>query len=448
MEKKPRNLASARVPRYTSYPTATQFSSDVGPLTAKGWLADLQTDQAVSLYLHVPFCRQVCWYCACNMKLAAREEPLVAYTSDLIKEIELIAQHLPGPMRLAHIHWGGGTPTSLRPELMSAIMATVHNNFLIDRGAEIAMEIDPRTFRPGVEHDLAGMGVTRASLGVQEFDEDVQRMINRIQPYAQVCDVVYRLRAAGVRGINFDLMYGLPGQTVSTISETMQKVLTLKPDRIALFGYAHVPWMAKRQTRIHEGHLPGVKDRQNQSAAAAEILVSAGYIRIGLDHFVCPDDGLYAAFKQHRLVRNFQGYSDDPAQSILGVGSSAISKLPQGYCQNITETGAWSRAIASGDLPVARGRVQTAEDRLRRQVILELMCYLHADVGAIARSHGWAEETLDAEIAACRALPFHQSITVEQRSITVREDARPMIRIVAQQFDQYASLTDAHASAV
>ncbi|MEM7061001.1 MAG: oxygen-independent coproporphyrinogen III oxidase [Pseudomonadota bacterium] len=440
--------ASARVPRYTSYPTATHFSSDIDGTTGRRWLTELPPDEAVSLYLHVPFCRKICWYCACNMKLALREEPLVAYAADLIQHIELTASHLPVAMSLAHVHWGGGTPTSLRPELMSAIMGRVHDRFLLNPDAEVAVEVDPRTFRNGIEHDLAGIGTTRVSVGVQEFDRGVQKIINRIQPYAQVCNVVDRLRAVGVRGINFDLMYGLPGQTCSTISKTMQKVLTLQPDRIALFGYAHVPWMAKRQIKVSDDLLPNPQERLEQANMAADILVGAGYIRIGLDHFVRPDDGLYSAFKDHCLIRNFQGYSDDPARTILGIGSSAISSLPQGYCQNITETGAWSRCIAKDLLPVARGCILTPEDLVRRDIIMELMCYLQADVGLISRRHGWAEDKFDANVDACKAPPLDESVTIEGRRIKLHENARIMIRVIAQQFDQYNFSTNAHSSAV
>lgn len=433
------NLAKARVPRYTSYPTAAQFTEGVTPAIASDWLRALPPDQSISLYLHVPFCRQVCWYCACNMKLAAREQPLIDYTADLMSHIDLAAAQMPDGIKIAHVHWGGGTPTSLPPALMDQIMGQVRGRFDLCPDAEIAVEIDPRTFDEGREDDLAALGTSRVSLGVQEFDPKVQMLVNRIQPYAKVCDVVHRLRRAGITGINFDLMYGLPGQTVPTITDTMEKALTLTPDRIALFGYAHVPWMAKRQTKIPTEELPGLEERLAQADAAATVLTRAGYVRVGLDHFVRPGDGLAKAMRDNRLVRNFQGYSDDPATAIVGLGSSAISSVPQGYFQNVTETGAWARAIADGDLPVARGVALTAEDRLRREIINDLMCYMRVDIGAVLKHHGRAESSFDDVITGCQALEQDGIVQISGRVLRVTEPGRAALRLVAVQFDEYAS---------
>lgn len=430
-------LAHRRTPRYTSYPTAAQFSEAVGPSDAADWLAGLPGEKPLSLYLHVPFCRQICWYCACNMKLAAQETPLLRYTSDLMEEIKRVAEVFGIRKRIGHLHWGGGTPTALPEEALMRAMEAVTSRFDLDPGAEVAFEIDPRTFSRSMAGTLAMLGTTRVSFGVQEFDPHVQAAVNRLQPFSMVRETVDWIREAGIAKVNFDLMYGLPHQSVETLLKTIRLAVSLAPDRVALFGYAHVPWMAKRQRMIDPDVLPDAAERIRQAAAAAEALEAAGYRRIGLDHFARAGDNLVLAEQSGCLSRNFQGYTDDPAGMVVGLGATAISSLPQGIYQNIGETGAWARAIREGRLPVARGLKLTAEDRLRAEVISDLMCYLRVDLAEVLARHHRPASDFDRQLADCAEYARMGLVEIEERTIRVTEEGRPMVRIVASLFDAY-----------
>ncbi len=429
--------AELRVPRYTSYPPAPRFAAEVDGERYGDWLAELPEDAALSLYLHVPFCKKVCWYCACNMKLAAREDPVRAYGAVLQREIALVAGRLPGRMAVASVHWGGGTPTSMPLDALAALMTELRAAFALAPDAEVAFELDPRTFAAEAAPALAAMGATRASLGVQEFDPKVQAAVNRIQPYDVVRATVERLRAVGIGSINFDLMYGLPFQTEETLARTVAQTAGLRPDRVALFGYAHVPWMAKNQRMVPEAALPGAAERFAQAEAAARLLVEHGYERIGLDHFALPDDAMAVAARAGTLARNFQGYTVDGADALIGLGATSISALPQGYVQNITETGAYSRAVTEGHLPVARGYALAGEDRLRRAVIERLMCDLAVDLDAVARAHGYAPGHFAPELARCGQFVEDGLARVEGSLLTVPEAGRAALRVVASLFDQH-----------
>ena len=429
--------AELRVPRYTSYPPAPRFAAEVDGGRYGDWLAELPKDAALSLYLHVPFCKKVCWYCACNMKLAAREDPVRAYGAVLQREIALVAGRLPGRMAVASVHWGGGTPTSMPLDALAALMTDLRAAFALAPDAEVAFELDPRTFAAEAAPALAAMGATRASLGVQEFDPKVQAAVNRIQPYDVVRATVERLRAVGIGSINFDLMYGLPFQTEETLARTVAQTAGLRPDRVALFGYAHVPWMAKNQRMVPEAALPGAAERFAQAEAAARLLVEHGYERIGLDHFALPDDAMAVAARAGTLARNFQGYTVDGADALIGLGATSISALPQGYVQNITETGAYSRAVTEGHLPVARGYALAGEDRLRRAVIERLMCDLAVDLDAVARAHGYAPGHFAPELARCSQFVEDGLARVEGSLLTVPEAGRAALRVVASLFDQH-----------
>ena len=285
----------ARVPRYTSYPTAPHFSAAVGEAALRSWFGDLPGNARLSLYLHIPFCRKMCWYCGCNMKLAARYQPIAAYVGRLIEEIHLVADALPGRLSVRHIHWGGGTPTTLSPQDFARVDDALRRRFTITEDAEIAVEIDPRTLTLETVEALARMGCNRASLGVQEFDEGVQRAINRVQPFETVARATGWLGDQGIGAINFDLMYGLPQQTAAMLARTVGKAVSLSPSRIALFGYAHVPWMAKNQRMMDDDALPDAEARFEMSQAAGDLIEGLGYQRIGIDHFARPDDSLAAA---------------------------------------------------------------------------------------------------------------------------------------------------------
>ena len=429
--------ANARVPRYTSYPPATAFGTSPDEMLYRKWLSRRDPGTPIALYLHVPFCREVCWYCACNMKLVRREKPLADYAATLERELELLCEALPPGMRVDAIHWGGGTPTSLNDDSLANLTAKIRKLFNVSPQAETAFELDPRTFALARARDLAALGVNRVSLGVQEFDAKVQAAVNRIQPFEQVRDVVNSLRDANICRINFDLMYGLPFQTVETLETTVARTLALRPDRIALFGYAHVPWAARRQTQIDAQTLPGLEARFDQAERAAGDLIAGGYRRIGLDHFALPADGLAKALDDQTLMRNFQGYVADTPSTIIGVGSSSISCVPEGYVQNLSETGAWSHAVESGHLPVKRGHVLDKMDRMRGEVISLIMCFMHVDLGQISQKHGFRESVLDEEMAVCRKYEADGLVAVNGRALQIPERGRPALRLIASCFDAH-----------
>ncbi|MCP4383243.1 MAG: oxygen-independent coproporphyrinogen III oxidase [Hyphomicrobiales bacterium] len=437
------------VPRYTSYPTAPHFDDSVDAATYRGWLEALDPGEPVSLYLHVPFCREVCWYCGCNMKLASRYETIAAYVTSLLREVDLVADQLPGRLQVAHLHWGGGTPTALEPDDLERVMDRVRSRFDVVRDAEVAIESDPRTLTAKMAARIGALGFTRASFGVQEFDPRVQEAINRIQPPEMVADSVAGLREAGVGGINFDLIYGLPHQTVDTILATIGQCAPMAPDRLALFGYAHVPWVAKKQRMISEDALPGAVERLRQAAAAAEAVQRSGYVAVGLDHFARPDDELAVAAGDGRLRRNFQGYTTDNARTLIGLGATSIGRTPAGYVQNISETGAWARAVDSGALPIARGRAFAGEDLLRADAIEKVMCFGRVDTAATALRFGrpanWCSDALE----SLEPMVEEGLVRIEDSVVCVTERGRPLLRIVAAAFDSYrAGASARHSVAV
>ena len=436
--------ASRPAPRYTSYPTAPHFSAEVGEGDVRRWLAE-GGEEAVSLYLHVPFCRRMCWYCGCNMKLARKYEPVASYVESLLAEIELTAQ-ASGRRRVSHLHWGGGTPTSLEPADLARVMQALADRYEILPGAELALEADPRTLTAEMARTLGRLGFSRASFGVQEFDPKVQTAINRIQPPEMVAEAVGALRKAGVREISFDLIYGLPFQTVRSLVRTVRLAAEMAPARIALFGYAHVPWMAKNQRMILEEALPDAAARAAQAEAAAEELVALGYQRVGFDHFALPHDPMAVAAREGRLRRNFQGYTTDGAETLIPFGASAIGRTPRGYWQNVTETGAWAREIAAGRLPVAKGIAVTEDDRLRAWAIERLMCDFELDVAEAARRFRaplcWAKGAL------ARLEEMREDGLVEIRGPRVRltEAGRPLVRVAAAAFDARLARSEARHS--
>jgi oxygen-independent coproporphyrinogen-3 oxidase len=425
------------VPRYTSYPTAPHFHQEIGAPAYRRWLSELDRAKPVSLYLHIPYCRELCWYCGCNTRATQRYRPLADYRDRLSAEIEMIAEMLPGRMRVSHIHWGGGTPTILSAGDFLALQRRLRDRFDIDPAAEIAIEIDPRTLEKPVVAALAEAGVTRASLGVQDFDPEVQRAINRWQPFEMTRQAVEDLRDAGIANLNFDLIYGLPRQTVNSVLATVDRAVGLMPQRIALFGYAHVPWMKAHQRLIPAETLPDGAERWAQASAAAERLQAANYRWIGLDHFARPEDSMAQAAAAGRLSRNFQGYTTDPSDTLIGFGASAIGALPQGYVQNAADVRAWSQAIDAGGPAVVRGIALDRDDRLRRHVIERLMCDLVVDLADAAARFGQAAGYFAAERAKLDALAADGLIEVDGERIALTKLGRPLMRLVAAVFDRY-----------
>lgn len=371
------------------------------------------------------------------MKLATRDAPIAQYAETLLKEIALLADHLPDRLSISHLHWGGGTPTALVPDDLERAMNMVRQHFIVTPKAELAIESDPRTLSEDMIARIGALGFNRASFGVQEFDPKVQKAINRIQPPEMVARSVDGLRAAGVANINFDLIYGLPHQSVETLLDTIETCNDMRPNRIALFGYAHVPWMAKKQRLIDEAALPGPEARLEQATAAAEALVKAGYVAIGLDHFALPTDSMARAAKAGTLRRNFQGYTTDPAESLLGVGATSIGRSPSGYVQNLTETGAWARAVQAGQLPIGKGIGISADDKLRGHVIERIMCAGIVDLNAAGRKFGAPKNWYTNQLDDLSALQNDGLLTFHNGRLEVTEKGAPLIRVIVSIFDAY-----------
>lgn len=441
--------AGAKVPRYTSYPTVPDFQRGFAGSTYRHWLENLDPKEPVSLYLHVPFCRKMCWYCGCNMKLAKRYEPIRDYVETLIDEVDLVARLLPGELSISHLHWGGGTPTVLSPDDLERVMSRIAQHFAISEDAELAIESDPRTLTKDMADCIGRLGFTRASFGVQAFDPKVQAAINRVQPPAMVEHAVKLFRAAGIVGINFDLIYGLPYQTEASLIDTIENCRAFRPDRVALFGYAHVPWMAKNQRMIPEEALPDTSARYTQAEAATKALIESGYRDIGLDHFALPDDSLALAADNGKLRRNFQGYTTDQATTLLGFGTTSIGRTPNGYVQNIAETRAWARAVNEGDLPVAKGHMLSDDDRLRGYLIEQIMCQGVAKVSDLTCEFSLSDDQFQDEYHRLSELADDGLLTFDAGCIRLTERGRPLARVVAAAFDNYSrQATSRHSVAV
>jgi oxygen-independent coproporphyrinogen-3 oxidase len=426
-----------RLPRYTSYPTAPHFEPTIDDRVYGGWLATLDPGEAISLYLHVPFCRALCWYCGCHTSVVNRPEIIADYAELLQDEIALTAAATGARPLVQTIHWGGGTPTMLDEAQMAAVMGAIRQNFRVGDNAEISVELDPRTMSRERAEALARLGVNRASLGVQDFDERVQGAINRIQPYETTADTIAWLRAAGIDAINLDLIYGLPHQTAEGVRRTVSRAADLGPDRMALFGYAHVPWIKHHQRLLDAEALPDTFERFEQAAAAAEALTGRGYRRIGLDHFARAEDSLSQMSGEHRIGRNFQGYTTDECATLLGFGVSSIGQLPFGHVQNVTEITAYRTRIRNGRLATWRGVRFSEEDRLRGAVIERLMCDLSVDLEAVAAEWDEAPEHFTPELGRLEPLIADGIATRDGWRIGVTEPGRPFLRAVAALFDCY-----------
>jgi oxygen-independent coproporphyrinogen-3 oxidase len=439
-----------RVPRYTSYPTAPHFGPEVGPETYREWLAEIAPGEALSLYLHVPFCTKLCWYCGCHTTIVNSYARVASYRELLEREIDLVADAISALHPVSHIHWGGGTPTILTPADFLSICERLRARFGVSPRTQVSVEIDPRGFSREMATALARAGTTRASLGVQDFEPRVQDAVNRIQSYETTARAVDSLCAEGIDDINVDLIYGLPHQTVESIVATVDRTLTLGPRQVAFFGYAHVPWMKRHQRLLDERGLPQTRARWALYSAAAARLVEHGLIPVGLDHFAAPGTPLAMAAGERRLHRNFQGYTADDAPVLLGFGASAIGTLPQGYVQNGPKISHYREAILAGRLATLRGRAIGPDDLLRRDIIAQLMCNLCADLAAICREHGYTPDFLDREIAALSSLQSDGIVSIEGRKVAVNERARPLVRSVCAAFDAYfrADSEPRHAKAV
>jgi len=425
------------LPRYTSYPTAPHFSAAIGPDIYAEWLKAIPSNASASLYLHVPFCRAMCWYCGCNTSVVRRDEPVAVYAAALRCEIDMVTRQIGRRLKVDHVHFGGGTPTIMAPETFADLIGSIRHCFFVQPSAEIAVEIDPRKLTHQMIEALAFGGVNRASLGVQSFDPVVQRAINRVQSFEVTAAATEGLRRAGIAGINFDLIYGLPHQTVASCLDTVRQCVELRPDRFSVFGYAHVPAFKTHQRKIEEAALPDSLERHRQSQAIARALTQAGYVQIGLDHFALPGDGMAAALRDGTLRRNFQGYTTDTGNILLGFGASAIGQLPQGYVQNEAGTRAYSQSVASGRLATVKGYLLTDDDRLRAEIIERIMCDFSANLGQICARHGSAAEAMLGSSARLRDLISDGVVKLDGTALAVTDESRFLVRSVAAAFDAH-----------
>ena len=440
-------LFDAKVPRYTSYPTAPHFKPTVGPDLFSDWIRAIPEGAGISLYVHVPFCRRLCWFCACRTQGTQSDAPVAAYLETLKAEIAMLALELPAGVYLSRLHWGGGTPTLLSPAMMTELTGAIRAIAPFTETTEFSVEIDPNEIDGARLDALAAAGMNRASIGVQDFDEEIQKSIGRMQGYDITRWAVDEIRARGVQSLNADILYGLPHQTRARITESVQKLLSLNPDRVALYGYAHVPWMAKRQQMIPSDALPTPQERLALFETARRLFLWDGYDEIGIDHFATPSDGLSVAQKAGRLRRNFQGYTDDTSEVLIGLGASSISRFPQGYAQNAPATGAHTGAIREGRFSTARGHVFTPEDHMRGRMIEMLMCNFRIDAEEITRDFAVTPAALQALLSeADRAFAGH--LKLDESGLFIPSEARPLARMIARQFDAYEMDEQGHSSAI
>lgn len=423
------------VPRYTSYPTAPNFRPAGDDSGHRQHLQNLP-GEPLSIYLHIPFCRQMCWYCGCHTTVVRRNAPVARYVASMAGEIRRVGSLIGWRPIASHLHWGGGTPTLLPADAITALDRRLRQAFAFAPDMEIGLEADPRTLDRDIAKAFVDSGVNRVSLGVQTFDPAVQKAIHRVQPYDQVESAVRLFRDLGVGGMNFDLIYGLPLQTLDSCRDTVRRALELRPDRLAVFGYAHVPSFKPHQRNIREDDLPATAERHEQAQAIAEELLAAGYRQIGLDHFALPGDALELAARNGRLHRNFQGYTTDGCRTLVGLGASAISRFAGGFVQNATRIPDYQHKLAGGGLATGRNCPISDDDARRAAIIEQLMCNYRADIGAETPA-GIAELERDGLIRRVGSV------------IEVRDEARPLVRTVAAAFDSYLPQTTArHVTAV
>ena len=434
---------SQQGPRYTSYPTADRFRAGYGHAeyaNVLGLLGPAARRLPLSLYLHIPFCESLCYYCACNKIITRERDKAAIYLDYLQREISMQAALLGRGQRVEQLHLGGGTPTYLSDEQISALMAHLRScfDFADDASGEFSIEIDPRTVDAARIRSLRRQGFNRVSLGVQDFDPQVQQAVNRIQPDALTFDAIAAARAAGFRSISIDLIYGLPKQSLASIERTLAKVVAAGPDRISIYNYAHMPQLFKSQRLIADADLPSDHDKLAMLGLCIERLTAAGYVYIGMDHFARPDDQLALAQRNGALHRNFQGYSTHADTDMIACGVSAISAVGASYCQNEKSLERYYAGLDQGRLPVARGIDLTSDDLIRRDVIGRLMCDFALSVRSVERAHGIEFGVYFAnELARLRAFEADGLLTISEAALTVSPAGRLLVRNLCMVFDHY-----------
>ena len=430
-------------PRYTSYPTAVEFSSSYDAAAYFGSLAEAarHPDDPLSLYVHLPFCEHRCTFCGCNVVITQHRAVAEKYLTYLHREIREVARRLDKRRKVVQYHWGGGTPTYLSVEQMRDLQQVVTECFDIQPDAEAAIEVDPRvTSREQIDL-LRSMGFNRLSMGVQDFDPDVQAIISRNQTERQTRELFEYSRSAGFASINIDLIYGLPLQKPETFAKTLATVIDLRADRVAVYSYAHVPWLRTQQKGFDPAMLPSGEQKLELFCLAREAFVRAGYCPIGMDHFAVPEDELAKAVETRTLSRNFMGYTVKAAPDMIGVGVSAIGDVAGAYAQNQKKLPRYYDALDKGLLPIDRGYRLSADDRLRRFVIMQLMCNFHVDKRAVEKAFGIAfDQTFArelAELASPDGLIANGFVTASRDALHVEPLGRLFVRNVAMLFDRY-----------
>jgi len=437
-----KDLSPARmdVPRYTSYPTAAEFSTDVGALAFREALQEAAASGGppLSLYVHLPFCRSICHFCGCHALVARTPDRVARYLRALESEAASIAPILDGRRPVGELHFGGGSPSLLEADDFEQLMTSLRATFPFTADVAVSLEADPRTTDLGKLQRYRALGVRRISFGFQDLDDDVQHAIGRHQSAAVAMGAYAEARAVGFDGINIDLCYGLPQQTEETFARTIEQVIALRPDRIAVFGYAHVPWLKPQQKLISVAALPRQQLRLQLMAMARGALIGAGYRAIGLDHFALPDDDLARAADAGTLNRNFQGYTTTSTDVLVGLGLSAISDLPRGYFQNQRRLTSYYRATDPGLLATERGAIRSADDALRGAVIREIMCRFRLDFSAIERRFGLRfSEIFAPELAELADLQAEGLLDLGASSLELTPLGAAFVRRVAAVFDAH-----------
>jgi oxygen-independent coproporphyrinogen III oxidase len=428
-------------PRYTSYPTAVEFHEGFTPerYVEKLQEAASHPDEPLSVYVHLPFCRERCSFCGCNVIITQKPGVAKAYIEDLEREVALVAGKLGKRTRLVQYHWGGGTPTFLSLEEIERVWRAFADRFTFEPGAEIAIEVDPRVTTHRQAELLKRLGFNRISMGVQDFDADVQEAVNRYQTFQQTKDLHEHLRGLGVESINFDFIYGLPHQTPESFRKTIQLALELRPDRVAVYSYAFVPWIKAHQKAIHLEDLPPREVKLELFGIAHELFTADGYQQIGMDHFALEGDSLARAARDHTLHRNFMGYTTHPAKDSVGFGVSAIGDLGGAFAQNTKKLNRYKDALDQRTPPIERGFERSKDDEIRRDVIQSLMCNFHLDIRAIEGAYGidFASYFADSLRRIDEGPAAHGFVTRTPDSIEVTGTGRLFVRNVCMEFDAY-----------
>ncbi|MDT8410646.1 MAG: oxygen-independent coproporphyrinogen III oxidase [Wenzhouxiangellaceae bacterium] len=431
-------------PRYTSYPTALQFHDQFGPSDWLKVLADsnqLLIPADLSLYVHVPFCASPCFYCGCNRVITRSKTAGQEFLTHLERELDLVAPHIDHDRQVRQVHLGGGTPTFLSSDQIDQLVGLMKARFGFAEDAEIGLEVDPRSLEASDIRQLHRTGFNRISIGVQDLDPDVQIAVNRIHDTARVASILGAARAVGFDSISVDLIYGLPRQNTDAFARTVDTIIDMRPDRISLFNYAHMPHLFKAQQRINADDLPAPSTKLALFRNSLNQFMDAGYEFIGMDHFALPDDDLSQARRDGSMVRNFQGYSTHGGLDLLAFGPSAISQVGDGFAQNHRKLADWQVSLIEGRLPIARGLVRSVEDRLRAEIISTIMCTGELDFAVFGREHGLSFETCFAD-ALARLQPLVEDGLIERTANGIRATAEGLLflRAVAMTFDSYLNL--------